>query len=92
MWLAMGDAAPAATYHAGWVITTPSWAKGTRLGDTGRLWHSGSNGMWNCVVSIAPEIDFAVLVACNRGLDIAIWKTRQVVKTLIRTFAPKRTS
>ena len=91
--LVIGDAAPAATYFAGWVITTASWAKGTRPGDTGRrLWHSGSNGMWNCVVSIAPEIDFAVLVACNRGLDIAVWKTRQAVRALIRAFAPKRTS
>jgi hypothetical protein len=41
-------------------------------------------------VVIAPEIDFAVLVACNRGwLGIAAWKTRQAVKALIRTFAPK---
>ncbi|HVM59758.1 MAG TPA: serine hydrolase domain-containing protein [Verrucomicrobiae bacterium] len=85
--------APVATYCAGWFITTASWAKGTRPGDTGRrLWHSGGNGMWNCVVSIAPEIDFAVLVACNRGLDIAAWKTRQAAKALIRAFAPKLTS
>jgi hypothetical protein len=44
-------------------------------------------------VFIAPEIDFAVLVACNRGWHgIAAWKTRQTVKALIRTFAPKQTS
>ena len=91
--LATGDAAPAVTYRAGWFISTASWAKGTRPGDTGRrLWHGGSNGRWNCGVFIAPEIDFAVLVACNRGLDIAVWKTRQAAKALIRTFAPKRTS
>jgi CubicO group peptidase (beta-lactamase class C family) len=89
--LATGDAAPAVTYCAGWFISTASWAKGTQPGDTGRrLWHAGSNGRWNCGVVIAPEIDFAVLVACNRG--IAAWKTRQTVKALIRTFAPKRTS
>jgi hypothetical protein len=41
-------------------------------------------------VVLAPEIDFAVLVASNSG--IAAWKTRQTVKALIRTFAPKRTS
>jgi hypothetical protein len=46
--------------------------------------------MSHSVVCIAPEIDIAVLVACNR--DIAILKTRQTVKALIRTFAPKRTS
>jgi CubicO group peptidase (beta-lactamase class C family) len=89
--LATGDAAPAVTYCAGWFISTASWAKGTQPGNTGRrLWHAGSNGRWNCGVVIAPEIDFAVLVACNRG--IAAWKTRQAVKALIRTFAPKRTS
>ena len=44
------------------------------------------------VVCIAPEIDFAVLVACNRGLDIAIWKTRQAAKALIQEFGPKQTS
>src|SRR5688572_12204099 len=91
--LATGDAAPAVTYRAGWLISTASWAKGTRPGDTGRrLWHGGSNGRWNSGVVIAPEIDFAVLVACNRGVDIAAWKTRQAVKALIRTFTPKRTS
>ena len=91
--LCTGDAAPAVTYCAGWLISTASWAKGTRPGDTGHyLWHGGSNGMWNCAVFIAPEIDFAVLVACNRGVDIAAWKTRQAAKALIRAFAPKRTS
>ncbi len=88
--LATGDAAPAVTYRAGWFISTSSWAKGTQPGDTGRsLWHGGRHGMSHSVVVIAPEIDFAVLVACNHG--IAIWKTRQAVKALIRTFAPKRT-
>ena len=90
--LATGDAAPAVTYRAAWFISTASWAKGTQPGDTGRrLWHAGSNGRWNAAVFIAPEIDFAVLLACNRGWQgIAAWKTRQTVKALIRTFAPKR--
>ena len=38
------------------------------------------------------ELIFAVLVACNRGLEIAIWKTRQAARTLIRRFAPKLNS
>ena len=54
----------------------------------GRLWHGGSNGMSHSVAFIAPEIDFAVLVACNRGLDIAIWKTRQTARALIRALGP----
>ncbi len=91
--LATGDAVPAVAYCAGAFISTASWAKGTRPGDTGRrLWHGGSNGMSHSVACIAPEIDLAVLVACNRGLDIAIWKTRQAARALIRAFAPKRTS
>jgi CubicO group peptidase (beta-lactamase class C family) len=89
--LATGDAAPAVTYCAGWLISTASWAKGARSGDTGRrLWHAGSNGRWNSGVVIAPEIDFAVLVASNCG--IPAWKTRQAVKALIRAFAPKHTT
>ena len=91
--LATGDATPAMTYGGGWCVSPASWAGGTRPGDTGRrLWHAGSNGMWLCATFIAPEIDFAVLVACNRGLDIAIWKTRQAARALIRTFAPNRSS
>lgn len=89
--LATGDAAPAVAYHAGAFISTASWAKGTRPGDTGRrLWHGGSNGLSHSVACIAPEIDFAVLVACNRGLDIALWKTRRAARALIQIFAPKR--
>ena len=91
--LVTGEAATAATYSAGWCISAASWAKGTQPGGIGHyLWHAGSNGRWNCVVSIAPEIDFAVFVACNRGPDIAIWKTRRVVKALIGTFSPKQTA
>jgi CubicO group peptidase (beta-lactamase class C family) len=90
--LVTGDAAPAITYSAGWLISTATWAKGAQAEDTGRrLWHAGSNGRWNCGLVIAPEIDFAVLVACNRGIAAA-WKTRQALKTLIRTFAPMRTA
>jgi len=58
-----GDAAPAVAYRGGAFISTTSWAKGTRQGDTGRrLWHGGSNGMSHSVACIAPEIELAVLV------------------------------
>jgi len=84
----MHPVTPPKTYSAGWVVSPAAWAKGTRSGDTGRrLWHGGSNGRWNCVVGMAPEIESAVLVACNRGLDIALWKTHQATKALIRAFA-----
>ncbi|HEX4120212.1 MAG TPA: serine hydrolase domain-containing protein, partial [Verrucomicrobiae bacterium] len=66
--------ATAGTYSAGWLITRADWAKGARPSDIGRcLWHGGSNGKWACAVTIAPEIDFAVLVAGNRGPDIPVW-------------------
>jgi hypothetical protein len=91
--LVTGDGTPAVAYRAGAFISSASWAKGIRPGDTGRcLRHGGSNGVSHSVACIAPEIDFAVLVACNRGLDIALWKTRQAARALIRAFAPKRTS
>ena len=87
--LATGDAGPAVAYRAGWIISTSSWAKGTRPRDTGRrLWHGGSNGTSHSLVCIAPEIDFAVLLLCNLRPDLVIWKTRQVTKALIQTFAP----
>ena len=65
---------------------TSEWLTGRRL------WTGGSNGMSRNVVCMAREIDFAVLVACNRGPDIALWKTHQAARALIRAFAPKRTS
>jgi CubicO group peptidase (beta-lactamase class C family) len=91
-WLATGDASRLASYRAGWLISTSSWARGTRPGDTGRrLWHGGSDGISHSIVCIAPEIDFAVFAACN-GPATAIWKTRQTVKAFIQTFAPERNS
>jgi CubicO group peptidase (beta-lactamase class C family) len=89
--LATGDQAPAVTYCAGWLISTASWARGTRPGETGRrLWHAGRTGSWGSGVVVAPEIDFAVLVACNRAF--AARKIRQTVRAMIRTFAPPQNS
>lgn len=53
-----------ASYAMGWSVTRRSW--GGRV-----LTHSGSNTMWYCVTWIAPEKDFAVLVATNQGGDKA---------------------
>jgi CubicO group peptidase (beta-lactamase class C family) len=55
-------------YGGGWFTGTRPWAKGGRPGDTGRvLFHEGDNGRWTCVVWVAPEINFTILIACNRG-------------------------
>jgi CubicO group peptidase (beta-lactamase class C family) len=56
------------SYAGGWNVGTRPWAKGARPTDTGRvLFHIGDNGRWTAAVWVAPEKDFAVLVACNRG-------------------------
>ncbi len=55
-------------YAGGWFVGTRPWAKGDRPTDTGRvLFHLGENGRWTSAVWMAPERDFAVLVACNQG-------------------------
>lgn len=48
-------------YAMGWGVAKREWASGRVLT------HSGSNTMWFCVCWLAPERDFAVLVATNQG-------------------------
>ncbi len=74
------------SYSGGWFTTRRAWAKGFDAEDTGRvLFHQGDNGRWNSVVYLAPEIDFAVLIACNRA---SMWEPVDLVAgTLVGTFA-----
>lgn len=53
------DAMP--RYAAGWIVA--------EIGDPPErlLAHSGSNTLWYAVIWLAPEQDFAVLLACNDG-------------------------
>ena len=61
---------PGEDYSAGWGTGTIDYAKGSRPDDKGVVFgHEGSNGLWYCKVLAAPELDLAVLVACNRGGD-----------------------
>jgi len=61
---------PGEGYSAGWFIQTVDFARGPRSGDAGLVFgHEGSNGLWYSKVLAAPELDLAVLVACNRGGD-----------------------
>jgi CubicO group peptidase (beta-lactamase class C family) len=78
-----------AGYTSGWFTSTRPWAKGQRLGDTGRvIFHAGDNGRWNCAVWVAPEIDLAVLVAFNRA---SMWgPCDEAANALLREFAPKQ--
>jgi CubicO group peptidase (beta-lactamase class C family) len=53
-------------YAMGWGRPKRSWAM-SESGNGRVLTHNGSNTMWFCVVWAAPEKNFAVLVACNKG-------------------------
>jgi CubicO group peptidase (beta-lactamase class C family) len=59
------DAQDTTKYAMGWSLAEREWARGPVLT------HNGSNTMWFCVTWIAPEADFAVLVATNQGGDQA---------------------
>ena len=56
---------PGNSYALGWGVAKRGWGGGTVLT------HAGSNTMFYCVTWVAPERDFAVLVACNQGGDAA---------------------
>lgn len=73
-------------YASGWAVGTRKWARGERASDTGVvIWHAGDNGRWNCLICLAPEIDFGLLIACNRA---SMWGAcDQVAGTLIHEFA-----
>jgi len=52
---------PGQEYAGGWIVTQRPWAGGLALT------HAGSNTTWFCNVWIAPNKDFAVLIATNYG-------------------------
>ena len=75
-----GGAGGEPKYACGWIVTSRPWAgSGERV-----LTHAGSNTMWYCVAWIAPEKDFAVLVACNEGGDEAAKACDEAAAALIR--------
>jgi CubicO group peptidase (beta-lactamase class C family) len=66
-----------ADYAMGWIVTRREWGGHV-------LTHAGSNTMWYAVVWMAPEKDFAVLVACNQGGDPAAKACDEAAWELIR--------
>jgi CubicO group peptidase (beta-lactamase class C family) len=48
-------------YAMGWIVCSRDWAGGTAYT------HTGSNTLWVATVWMAPNKDFAILVACNRA-------------------------
>ena len=67
-------------YAMGWVETQRPWAAGRTLT------HNGSNTVWYCVVWMAPNRDFAVLVACNQGGDEAAKACDEAASALINDY------
>ena len=68
--------APGFDYASGWGVTQGEWAGGRVLA------HSGSNTLWTAVIWMAPEKDFAVLVATNQwhideAVHLAGWRLIQ---------------
>ena len=66
-------------YAGGWAVVSRSWAGGLALS------HAGSNTTWYCNVWIAPNKDFAVLIAFNyvSSLETAAQAADEGVRELI---------
>lgn len=78
---------PVGDYAMGWGVGMRGWAKGSGAGAKGvTLSHSGSNTMWFAVTWLAPERDFAVLVATNQGGGEAVKGADEVCGKLIAEF------
>ena len=69
---------PGQDYAAGWIVTERPWAGGRALT------HAGSNTTWYCNVWIAPNKDFAVLIATNTGAKPVAEAADQGVGLLIK--------
>lgn len=78
-------------YASGWGTGTRPWARGEATLASGQiLTHAGSNTMWFCVAWLAPEIDFAALIASNQAGPAATKACDEAVGILIRRFARPR--
>jgi len=68
-----------ADYAMGWGVMRRDWG-----GNGPVLMHNGSNTMWFAVTWLAPERNFAVLVACNKGGDEASKACDEAAAALIK--------
>jgi CubicO group peptidase (beta-lactamase class C family) len=67
-------------YALGWIVLDRKWAHGRAL------MHNGSNTMFYVVLWMAPERDFAVIVASNVGMDQAFAGCDEAAGKLIEHF------
>ncbi len=80
--------APEEDYLAGWMFARRVWARGARSTDGGHaFWHNGTNKAWFSLTWLAPEIDFAVLIACNQGGEAATVACDEAAGVLIQEFS-----
>ncbi len=68
---------PGQDYAGGWTVTQRPWAGGLALT------HAGSNTTWYCIVWIAPNKDFAVLIATNYGGAVAAQAADEGIGNLV---------
>ncbi len=71
-------------YALGWGLCDRDWGGGKVLQ------HTGSNRMNYCVVWVAPQKNFAVLVATNRGGDDAAKGLDDVCAAMIKKFLQRK--
>jgi len=71
-------------YACGWVVLQRGWA-----GKRPALMHTGSNTMWYLVMWLAPEKNFAVIVATNYGGPEASKACDDVAGAMIQKWLPK---
>lgn len=82
-----GDAEAAVAspaYALGWAVMQRPWAGADATSGGRVLTHNGSNTMWFAVTWIAPDADFAVLVACNKGSDAAAKACDEAAAAMIK--------
>ncbi len=72
------------SYALGWGLHERSWGGGKVLS------HAGSNGMNFCVVWVAPQRNFAVLVATNYGGDKAPEALDRICAATIKRLLPEQ--
>jgi hypothetical protein len=65
------------------MVLQRNWAGGTTL------WHNGSNTMWYIVIWLAPNKDFAVIVATNIASPEAEQGCDEAATTMINKWLGK---
>src|SRR5262249_9009665 len=71
---------PGQTYACGWNGAGDGWAGGV-------LRHEGTTMLWVALIVIAPERNFAVLVATNQGGPPASQACKKTVEQLVQYYA-----